>query len=295
MTMSDQGVVIPTARPIPVTGGPADLPPPSRYVQWGPAFCGAIIAAASFFVLMTFATAIGLAVTSVSPTWRDTSVGLAVLSGAWIVFSAVGSFSLGGYIAGRVRSRWEAPVDEIHFRDGLHGLLAWGLAIAFGVALTFVGAATLSFATKPNVTAARSTAANNEPAFLDFELDRLFRSDRLAEPSAADRAEAGRIIETSLGHQSVAPDDFNYLVRLVSARTGLAEPDAQKRTLSTLAEAHTAARRARQSGVILGFTLAAAMVAAAGAAWAAAREGGRHRDENIALPMTFGWGHRRVA
>lgn len=292
--MSDQGVVISAARAVPITGSPADLAPGNRYMQWGPAFCGAVIAAAAFFVLMTFASAIGLAVTSVSPTWRDTSVGLTVLSGAWVIFSAVGSFALGGYIAGRVRTRWEAPVDEIHFRDGLHGLLAWGLAIVIGVALTWAAAATLSLATKTNATAAPSSARTEEPSFLAFELDRLFRSDRLTAVSEADRAEAGRIIETTLGHQSIAPDDYNYLVRLVSARTGLAQADAEKRTLGTLAEAHTAASRARRSAVILAFTLAAALVAAAGASWAGAREGGRHRDENIALPMTFGWGRRRM-
>jgi hypothetical protein len=59
---------------------------PSPYIQWGPTFGGGLVAAAVFFVLMTFATAIGLAVSSVSPTWRDTSVGLVVLSGAWVVF-----------------------------------------------------------------------------------------------------------------------------------------------------------------------------------------------------------------
>jgi hypothetical protein len=292
--MSEQGVVIGTARAVPIGGSAADVAPVNRYMQWGPAFCGAVVAAAAFFVLMTFASAIGLAVTSVSPTWRDTSVGLTVLSGAWVLFSAIGSFALGGYIAGRIRTRWEAPVDEIHFRDGLHGLLTWGLGVIIGVALTWSAAATLSLATKPNTTAAPSSARTGEPGFLAFELDRLFRSDRLTAASEADRAEAGRIIETTLGHQSVAPDDYNYLVRLVSARTGLAQADAEKRTLNTFAEAHTAATRARRSAVILAFTLAAALVAAAGAAWAAAREGGRHRDENIALPMTFGWGRRRT-
>jgi hypothetical protein len=287
-----EAVVIATG-PVPVAERPEDSMPMNRYVQWGPAFCGAVIAAAAFFVLMTFASAIGLAVTSVSPTWRDTSIGLTFLSGVWVLLSAVLSFALGGYIAGRVRSRWEAPVDEIHFRDGLHGMVTWGLAILLGVALTWAGAATLSLAAKPNETAA-SSARTTEPSFLAFELDRLFRSDRLAPVAEADRAEAGRIMETGLGHQSIAQDDFNYLVRLVSARTGLAQPDAQKRTLTTLSEAHAAAARARTSAVILAFILAAALTAAAAAAWTAARKGGRHRDENLALPMTFGWGRRRT-
>src|SRR6201997_3967756 len=82
-----------------------------------------------FFVLISFAAAIGLAVSSVSPTWRDTSVGLVVLSGAWVVLTAVGSFALGGYIAGRIRSTWRTNPDEVHFRDGLHGLVVWSVAV----------------------------------------------------------------------------------------------------------------------------------------------------------------------
>src|ERR1700758_5261411 len=102
---------------------------PSPYIQWGPTFGGGLVAAAVFFVLVSFATAIGLAVSSVSPTWRDTSVGLVVLSGAWVVLTAVGSFALGGYIAGRIRSTWRTNPDEVHFRDGLHGLVVWSVAV----------------------------------------------------------------------------------------------------------------------------------------------------------------------
>ena len=48
---------------------------------------------------------------------------------------AVGSFALGGYIAGRVRSTWKASSDEVEFRDGVHGLIAWALGVMLGAAL----------------------------------------------------------------------------------------------------------------------------------------------------------------
>jgi hypothetical protein len=41
------------------------------YVQWGPVIGGAVAAAALALVLHTFAGAIGLAVSSTAPTWRD--------------------------------------------------------------------------------------------------------------------------------------------------------------------------------------------------------------------------------
>ena len=266
--------------------GPVRQPANSSYVELGPAFAGAVVAAAAFFVLLAFASAIGLAVSSASPTWRDTSVGLTVLSGAWVVLSAVGSFALGGYIAGRLRARWDATADEIHFRDGVHGLLVWGLAVIIGVGMTWAAATTLTNSMAPS-TAPRNTLVN-EPGFLTYELDRLFRSDRAPQGGDAEaRAEAGRIIQTALGHTDISADDRAYLVRLVAARTGLPPNDADRRVQQIISESRDAASKARHSAVILGFTLAAALVAAAGAAWGAALAGGRHRDQDLAPSLHF--------
>jgi len=266
--------------------GPVRQPANSSYVELGPAFAGAVVAAAAFFVLLAFASAIGLAVSSASPTWRDTSVGLTVLSGAWVVLSAVGSFALGGYITGRLRARWDAAADEIHFRDGVHGLLVWGLAVIIGVGMTWAAATTLTNSKAPS-TAPRNTLVN-EPGFLTYELDRLFRSDRTPQSGDAEaRAEAGRIIQTALGHTDISADDRAYLVRLVAARTGLPPNDADRRVQQIISESRDAASKARHSAVILGFTLAAALVAAAGAAWGAAVAGGRHRDQDLAPSLHF--------
>jgi hypothetical protein len=264
---------------------------PSPYIQWGPTFGGGLVAAAVFFVLISFATAIGLAVSSVSPTWRDTSVGLVVLSGAWVVLTAVGSFALGGYIAGRIRSTWRTNADEVHFRDGLHGLLVWSVAVIIGVGLTWATAATIS---KSSVVSPERTTANTtepEPGFLTFELDRLFWSDnRQQTTDTQTRAEAGRIIERGLGRKELAKDDHDHLVQLVSARTGLPAADADRRVAQVVSESRDAAAKARQSAVIIAFTLAAALAAGAAAAWGAAVIGGCHRDENVAPSMRFSWG-----
>jgi hypothetical protein len=72
------------------------------YVAWGAVIAGAIGASALTFVLITFGAAIGLAIASPSATWRDTSVALALLSGLWLLLTAVASFALGGYLAGRL-------------------------------------------------------------------------------------------------------------------------------------------------------------------------------------------------
>ena len=123
------------------------------------------------------------------------------------------------------------------------------------------------------------SAATAEP-LLAFELDRLFRTDRrpndAVEPDI--RAQAARIITTSFGHADMAADDRAYLVRMVMTRTGLAQPDAERRVTEVIAQARRAIRRARANAVILAFMAAASLLAGAAVAWYAAGFGGRHRD-----------------
>ena len=264
--------------PIPTPGGPLS------YIHWGPGIAGAIVAAATSFVLMGFASAVGLMVASPSPTWRDTSVWLAILSGFWIIVVAVGSFALGGYIAGRVRSTWAATPDEIEFRDGTHGLIAWAIGVMLGAVLLAITAS--SFAAGNAASPPRDTAG--APSFLAYEIDRLFRSDR-REPAVPEaRAEAARIIMRGLGRTELPAEDRTQLVRLTAAQSGLAPPEADKRVTQVLTDARNAASQARRSAVVLGFCLAAALAAAAAAAWFAAGIGGKHRDNEFAPPLRFG-------
>ncbi|MFL5060691.1 MAG: hypothetical protein ACJ8DQ_11455 [Xanthobacteraceae bacterium] len=272
----------PAEGPIPTPGGPLS------YIHWGPVSAGAIAAAAVWFVLMTFASAVGLATLSPSPTWRDTSIALALLSGVWLLLVALGSFGLGGYLAGRVRSSWATSEDEVEFRDGAHGLLVWALAVVIGAVLTWATATALTSVSAGTTTVMRPT--QGEPAFLAYELDRLFRSDRRperADPEA--RAEAGRIIMTGVGRRDIGAEDRAYLVRLVAARTGLAPADAERRVSEVVAQARQAARRARASSVVIGFMTAASLAVGAAAAWFAAGIGGRHRDRAISPPLRWSW------
>ena len=247
------------------------------FINWGAVFSGAFIAAGCFFIATAFATAIGLAVSSASPTWRDTSTGLVVLSGAWILLTAIGSFALGGYIAGRTRPTLQSTPDDVYFRDGLHGLVVWAVAGMLGVALAFASASAL-----PHTERSADTATS-EPTFLSYEIDRLFRSD--ARPGNVDpeaRTEAGRILQRGAGRKDLPAEDREYLTRLVTSRAALPPSEASQRVTQVLAESKSAASQARKSAIIIGFTLAAALVAAAAAAWGASIIGGRHRDNNIA-------------
>ena len=94
------------------------------------------------------------------------------------------------------------------------------------------------------------------------------------------RAEAARILLTASSHAGVNAEDRAYLTRLVAARTGLGQPDAERRVDTAIARAKDNIARARRSTVILAFMAGAAALLGAAAAWFAAGVGGQHRDNN---------------
>jgi hypothetical protein len=256
--------------------GPAE---DHRSIRWSPVLAGAFAAAALSFILISFGVAIGLGVSSTSPTWRDSSSALALLSGLYLILQAIISFAFGGYISGRTTRPAPALAttqDEGERRDGLHGLLSWALAVLIGAALlAILGAAAME--RSPARSSANATAA--EP-LLSYELDKLFRAPRRA-PNIdlrEARAEAGRILLTSASHAGVTTDDHTYLVQQTAALTGLTAAEAETRVNAVLGNARTAINRARRSSIILAFSVAAATLIGAVLAWAAAVAGGRHRD-----------------
>lgn len=264
----------------------ADRPVGARWtLQWTAIVAGALIACAVSSIMVTFGATIGLGVSSTAPTWRDASVALWVLSGIYLVLQALISFGCGGYLAGRCRLPYEGGIsDEAESRDGLHGVASWALAIVLGVilaALVTMGASRPTALTQPTTT--------TEPSMLSTEIDHLFRSTR--RPPNLDlaplRAEAGRILMTSSGHNGVSSDDRSYLVQLVTATTGLAGQDAERRVDGVIAESRTAISRTRASTIVLAFSVATALLFGAAAAWAGAGAGGRHRD---GMPLS-GWMH----
>jgi hypothetical protein len=262
---------------------------PAR-IEWPAVFGGAVIATGISMALLAFGAAIGLSVTSTAPTWRESSPMLWLLSGIFLVFVALCSFGFGGYVAGRMRTPL-SPVttDELEFRDGMHGILSWGLTIIFTALLAMAGAAAVTPKVLPTAPVAPSVGEN----VLATELDELFRSDRRAVDAndlAYRRAEAARILMKTSGGQSLSPDDDTYLQALVAAETGADMTYVAARTNRVVGEASAAIHKARQAAVMQAFLIAAALFLGAAIAWFAAREGGRDRERNV-VP-TWNWSFR---
>ncbi len=251
--------------------------------EWSPIIVGALVASAVMTILATFGASLGLGVSSASPTWRDASIGLWLLSGLFLILLAMVAFGCGGYMAGRTRAPHPSlAIEDSERRDGFQGIASWALAVLI---IAIVGGLVASAAHRPN--ALTPNAAASEPTVLSYEIDRLMRGPhRLPaieqEPS---RAEAGRILLTSSSHSGVSTDDRAYLAQLTAAATGLTGADVDRRVDASIANARKAIANARASGIILAFSAAAALLLGAVAAWAGAVAGGRHRD-GMPLP---GW------
>jgi hypothetical protein len=268
-----------------------------RYVEWTPVVAGAITAAALALVLQAFALAIGLSVSSTAPTWRDASFALALLSGLYLVLAALASYGLGGYFGGLMRARLTSREDA-DLRDGLHGLLVWGLATLLAALIALATAQSLTHLVAPSGGQERSSSASvGGENIIAYDLDRLFRAER--RPNADldyPRAEAARILLTASGHRGVQADDRAYLVRLTAATTGIAQPDAERRVDEAIAHAKENISRARRSAVILAFMAGAAALLGAAAAWFAACAGGQVRDGVVPAHTLLDWGRpvRRI-
>ena len=195
---------------------------PVSYVNWSAIVAGALAAAALALVLHGFGVAVGLAVSSTAPTWRDASFALVALSGLYLVLVAIVAYGAGGYVVGRLRARLSAgPPDEIEFRDGVHGAAAWALATLLTALIAFGGAQALTRLAAPSSGPAGSSTSVAGENIIAYDLDRLFRGTRSDANIEYTRAEAARILLTASSHRGILPEDRTELIRLVSARTGL--------------------------------------------------------------------------
>ena len=245
-------------------------------VSWGAVIAGAAAAAALSFILLILG--VGLGLSSVSP-WSFNATAIGVGTIAWLAFMQLAASGIGGYMAGRLRSKWSSVhTDEVHFRDTAHGLLAWAVATLVTVALLAGGTrAVLSGAIDTGAGAAAAVApaaaagagaaaANSDEGGsttnpLDYFSDMLLRAapgpaaatGAPAVPAAADssvnvadqRVEIGKIFATSLSAGSLAADDRAYLGQVVAKRTGISQADAEARVDAVYGRAAKAAADAK--------------------------------------------------
>jgi hypothetical protein len=258
-------------------------------VSWPAVAGGAFVTAALSLILLALGAGLGLS--SVSP-WSNVGASASTISTAaivWLIFMQIASGAMGGYLAGRLRTKWASlHTDEVYFRDTAHGFLSW--AVAFVVTAAFlttaatfmVGAAAASAA---GAGAAAGVQANAQQADANgYFVDALFRSTN-AQPDpniAPARAEAARILAYS-AKGDVSAADRGYLAQMVAARTGLSRADAERRVSEVVTAEQQAAETARKvtaHGLLWMFL---ALLIGAFCASFAATIGGRQRDQVVVV------------
>lgn len=126
------------------------------YIDWAAILGGTVVAAAIGGLFTAFGAALGLSTISAEPGEGSFNLWL-VVTAIWLVISLVISYLAGGYIAGRMRRRVDdATADEVSARDGINGLVVWGLGM---LVTTWIAAGAISGAATAVGTAA--TAAGS--------------------------------------------------------------------------------------------------------------------------------------
>ena len=252
----------------------------SSGVSWGAVIGGAFVAASSSLILLALGAGFGLAV--VSP-WSDVKTSastISTLSIGWLFFVEIVASALGGYLTGRLRTKWAViHTDEVYFRDTANGLLAW--AVALVVSATLLVSAAASMVGRVEQASATAETADSSAAAIApnaYFVDTLFRTDRAERADASTRAEATRILVNDLRKDQVPAADATYLAQLVAVRTGLSQAEAEKRVSDAIAGAREAADSARRAAAHVLLWLFLALLTGAFSASYAATIGGRQRD-----------------
>lgn len=302
----------------PQSAGFSQEPASPGAVSWGAILAGAAGAAALSLILLILGTGLGLS--SISPWAYDgvsaTTIGISTI--AWLTFTQLAASAMGGYLAGRLRTRWTSVnSDEVYFRDTAHGFLAWAVASLVSAAMrgsaigaivgeaAKAGTAAAGVAATTAVGAAGAAAADGtntrgaEGGPMGYFVDSLFRKDAAATSggatagsapeSEASSTEVTRIFANTIRSGPLSPDDTRYVGQVVAQRTGLPQAEAEKRVTETYArlqsnlrEAETAAKaaadNARRVSAYAALWLFISLLAGAFIASLSATFGGRQRD-----------------
>jgi hypothetical protein len=260
-------------------------------VSWGAILAGGFTAAAVTLIVVAFGVGAGLSV--VSP-WSGEGISATTASwaaGLFLVVVAMIASTFGGYITGRLRPGWDdVNVHERFFRDTAHGFVAWAFATILTVTvLAGAGTHLLAAASAGAIPAAGAGAGQTASNGGDIYVDRLLRvgpqtsGQTGAAPSsdqAATRAELLRTIgPATLKGGEASADDRSYAARLIAARTGISQSEAEQRVNQTIAQAKEAADRARRAGAKFSLWIAVSLLAGAFSGSLAAAEGGKLRNE----------------
>jgi hypothetical protein len=256
-------------------------------VSWAAVFAGATAGAALSLILLMLG--VGLGLSSLTP-WQAQGAGAAavgVSTIAWITLTQLAASGMGGYLAGRLRTRWTGTdPDEVYFRDTAHGFLAWATAslataafltsaisAVLGTGLQAGGAAAGGAATNSTTLAtggAEATAGRPPGEGLAangtmYFVDSLFRASPLAAATAASAPtgaaqvvgqgadvrstapEIARIFAAAAADGALSADDARHIALTVAQSTDLSPAAAERRVNETFSRMQAKAKATEEA------------------------------------------------
>ncbi len=256
----------------------------SSAVSWGAIFAGAAAAASLSLILLMLGAGLGL--TSISP-WESRgldagTVGIAAI--AWLTFTQIVASGMGGYLAGRLRTKWiDTHTDEVYFRDTAHGFLTWAVAALVSAALLTStvgaiigggakvvgtvagGAATATAAGAAGMANSSSDLPGNS---MNYFVNSMFRgnaapaaaapTDPAAAPAPAAPAAPGQdltpaqlsevtgIFANSITTGALPAEDRQYVAQLIAQKTGISQQEAEQRVQATYDKAQAKLKETKE-------------------------------------------------
>ncbi len=286
-----------------VTDAPLESSAPA--VSWGPIIAGTLAGTAISLIFILIGSGLGL--TMVSP-WSHDNASLTTIGATaaiWLIVVQWVSAALGGYLTGRLRTKWVGVhTYEVFFRDTAHGFLSWALATVvvaglLGSALSSV----ISTGTQATATAVGAVGAAGAGAAVSasdgtsgfspaYFTDALLRPANTA-PAAGNQsdeavnAQVTRVLVNGIVDGKLSADDQAFVEQVVAARTGLSATDAKARVDAVMKRiddaklaAKEAADNARKTASAVALFGALSLFVGAFIASVAAAIGGRQRDED---------------
>lgn len=264
--------------------------PVDSFVSWRGILAGAAAGSAVSLVLISLGIAGGLSLLSPWPGQSYTGFA-ATVAAAWGLIATIGSFLVAGFVAARVRPRVaDVPADEVEFRDGVQGLVAWAVCVLFA-GLIAVGASGLALhATSAVAKFSDRTSSSPLAAIVST----------LAAPPEGKPATAVPLLTTdeartiegiflkSFGADGLKPKDRAFAANVVAAKSGIPLNEAETRIDTAYADAVAALDKAKKATELSGLLTGLGLLIGLAAAWYGGIRGGKSRDENIPGRLRFG-------
>jgi hypothetical protein len=269
-------------------------------VSWPAIAAGTVVAAAASLLLVALGAGAGFGAVSPWPNAGASATSFTMMTAiAFIVIQWL-SAGIGGYVTGRLRTKWAAlHTHEVFFRDTAHGLITWATAtLLMSGAAAMIGASTTA-ATAHVASAAGAAAAigaanhaTPTPSIDPYDVDTLLRpatpdTQSTASESVSNdmRLQSARILAAGLAKGDVPAADQAYLTQVVGAQARISPGDASARVDAMVAKikadhdrALQTADSARKAAEAASIFTAFAMLLGAFIACIAAALGGHRRD-----------------